>query len=165
MQRIQQIYLFLIAAVVGAELLMGIIVAPTLFFPKEILGDGVLSHFQSGQLMTAIFISYNKALLALSIIILVYEMVNFNNNRAESFNLRFSTLMIALIHLCLALVFILYFTDYIVEAQKSGAKATTTETFHAIHSASEWCMKIMVILQALLYFLRFPKRVKVKSEN
>lgn len=160
MYKILGIYLFALALLIGVEVSIGTLIAPTIFFPQAILGDGVLSHFQSGQLMTAIFLKYNTALMVISILSLLYEMVNFNNNRAESFNLKFSTLMLSLINLSLACVFVLYFTDYIVETQKLGAEATQSETFAKIHGASEWCMKIMMIAQTILFFIRFPRKTK-----
>ncbi|MCI6988520.1 MAG: DUF4149 domain-containing protein [Campylobacter sp.] len=158
MRKILPIYLFLIAIVVGIELTLGVLVAPTIFYPSEFLGDNVLSHFQSGQLMTNIFVKYNTPLIIISIIILIYEMINFNNNKSQSFNMRFSTLMIGLIHICLALTFVLYFSDYIVGAQAKGPEATMTAEFYSIHNASEWTMKLLLILQTLLFFLKFPRQ-------
>lgn len=155
---ITKIYLFFIAAIIGVELSLGILVAPVIFFPSDLIGEGVLSHFQSGQMMTSIFVKFGKILMILSIFSLIFEMVNFNNNKAQSFNLRFSTLMIALINLILALLFVLFFTDYIVEAQKLGAEATKTAEFLQIHNASEWSMKVIVVLQMILFFLKCPKK-------
>jgi len=158
MRAILPIYLFLLAATIGVELALGGIVAPVIFHPDALIGDGVLTRFQSGQLMTANFIIYGKILIAMCIVVLVYEMVNFNNNPAEPFNRRLSTLMLALIHLMLGLLFVLYFTDYIVTAQAGGAQNTQTAEFAKIHSASEWTAKIILIVQAIIFFMRFPKR-------
>ncbi|EHT1194916.1 DUF4149 domain-containing protein, partial [Campylobacter jejuni] len=40
--------LFLLASIIGVELILGIVVAPTIFFPQNLIGEGVLSHFQRG---------------------------------------------------------------------------------------------------------------------
>ena len=52
MRAIFSIYIFIIAALIGIELSLGALVAPVVFFPQQIIGDGVLSHFQSGKLMS-----------------------------------------------------------------------------------------------------------------
>lgn len=158
MNKILAIYLFLLASLIGVELSLGAFVAPTIFYPASIFGEGVLSHFQSGQLMSAIFVKYNGLLMGFSIVSLVFEMVNFNNNKTQNFNIRFSTLMLSLLNLVLALMFVLYFTDYILEAQKMGEEITQNESFYKIHKASEWCMKILMTLQTILFFMKFPKK-------
>ncbi|MBP5778420.1 MAG: DUF4149 domain-containing protein [Campylobacter sp.] len=157
MSKILGIYLFLLAALIGIELALGVFVAPTIFFPQSFLGDGVLSHFQSGQLMTQIFLKYNKILMIITAISFIFEMVNFNNNKSQNFNFRFSTLMLAVLNLILMVLFVLVFTDYIVEAQKAGAAATQTAEFAKIHKGSEWTMKFMIIAQTILFFMKFPR--------
>ena len=88
MRAIFSIYIFIIAALMGIELSLGALVAPVVFFPQQIIGDGVLSHFQSGKLMSEIFVKYGGILIAVSIICLVFEMINFNNNKSQSFLLK-----------------------------------------------------------------------------
>lgn len=162
---IKAIYLFLIASLVGVEISIGAFVAPTIFFPDNLIGSGVLTHFQSGQLMSAIFVKYNKFLIAICVISLIFEMVKFNNNKKLSFYNRFSTLMIALLNLILGLLFVLFFTDYILSAQNNGAAATVTTQFLQIHKASEWCMKIMMIAQVFLFFINFSREKEPKKQN
>lgn len=154
MRAIFSIYIFIIAALIGIELSLGALVAPVVFFPQQIIGEGVLSHFQSGQLMSEIFARYGGILIAVSVICLVFEMINFNNNKSQSFRLRLSTLMLTLVNIILALLFVLYFTDYVINAQKIGAEATTTQEFAQIHAVSEWCMKLIVVFQAVLFFAK-----------
>ncbi|HEF3520623.1 TPA: DUF4149 domain-containing protein, partial [Campylobacter jejuni] len=48
--------LFLLGSIIGVELILGIVVAPVIFYPANLIGEGVLSHFQSGLMMTRIFI-------------------------------------------------------------------------------------------------------------
>lgn len=153
MQKILNIYLFLLAVLVGLEMSVGAFVAPVIFNPNEIIGKDVLTHFQSGQLMTEIFLKFNNVLIFISIVSFVYETINLAKNKIESFNLKFSSFMLSLLNLALACVFIFYFTDYILEAQHLGT--TTTSTFAQIHKASEWTMKVMLILQTILFFIKF----------
>lgn len=152
--RFLNIYLFLLAMVIGMEVSIGAFLAPTIFFPQNIIGEGVLSHFQSGQLMTNVFVKYNYVLLAVSVISFIYESVNLKFDK--SFYKKTSSFALSFIVLVLALAFVFYFTDYILEAQKLGAEATQNEQFGKIHSTSELVMKIMMIAQILLFFIKFP---------
>ena len=163
MRAIFSIYIFIIAALIGIELSLGALVAPVVFFPQQIIGEGVLSHFQSGQLMSEIFARYGGILIAVSIICLVFEMINFNNNKSQSFRLRLSTLMLTLINIILALLFVLYFTDYVISAQKIGAGATMTPEFAQIHAASEWCMKLIIVFQTVLFFAKILPTLAAKK--
>ena len=36
--------LFLLAAVIGVELVLGVVVAPVIFYPQNLIGDNVLNH-------------------------------------------------------------------------------------------------------------------------
>ncbi|NLY04035.1 MAG: DUF4149 domain-containing protein [Campylobacter sp.] len=166
MRKFLNIYLFLLAILVGLELMAGAIVAPVIFYPNQLLGEGVLDHFQSGILMTEIFIRLNSAIIIICLISFIYELINLSKNKTESFNLKFSTFMLAAIILALACAFAFYFTDYIVEAQKLGPTATIgNASFNKMHDASEWTMKIILILQAILFFLKFPKQTITENSK
>lgn len=165
MRKVLNIYLFLLAMLVGLEVAAGAFVAPVIFYPQALIGEGVLTHFQSGILMTEIFIRFNKVLLFITAISFIYELLNLCINKKESFNLKFSSFMLAFLNALLAAAFVFYFTDYIVEAQKLGPEATLgSETFAKMHSASEWVMKLLLILQTILFFLKFPKSLGNKVE-
>lgn len=152
--RFLNIYLFLLAMVIGIEVSIGVFLAPTIFFPQNIIGEGFLSHFQSGQLMTNVFVKYNYVLIVVSVIGFIYESINLKFD--TSFYKKISSFLLSFIVLVLALAFVFYFTDYILQAQKLGAEATQNEQFAKIHSASELVMKIMMISQILLFFIKFP---------
>lgn len=160
LNRFLGIYLFLLALVIGFEVFAGAIVAPAIFFPTQIIGEGVLSDFQSGQLMTVIFVKMGKILMIVSIISFLFEMINLANNRTQSFTLKFSSMAISAINLLLAIVFVLVFTDYILTAQAGGVEATQTAEFAQIHGASELTIKILMFLQMALFFLKFYNRDK-----
>ena len=165
MSKFLGIYLFLLSVLIGFELFAGIAVAPAIFHPENSVGTGVLSQFQSGQIMSGIFIKMNKFLLIVSILSFLFEMINFANNKTQKFNIKFSTIMIATINLLLALAFILYFTDYILNAQSIGVNAIQTDEFRQIHSASELCIKILLVLQVILFFIKFQTIKMAKSDE
>lgn len=154
--RFLNIYLFLLATLIGVELALGVLVAPVIFYPQNIIGDGVLTHFQSGQLMTQIFIKYNYVLLCVSVISFIYESINFKFD--TNFYKKISSFFLSLIVLILASLFVFYFTDYILQAQKIGIQATQSEEFKQIHNASEFVMKLMMVAQLILFFIKFTKK-------
>ena len=143
----------LLAVLIGAELTLGILVAPVIFFPQSIIGDGILTHFMSGQMMTKIFLNLNYILLFISIAIMISEL--FDLRKKIIFSLKFSMLMLAFLNLALALSFVFFFTPFIVYAQNLGVDATHTAEFAKMHSASEYVMKIMLVLQIILFFVKF----------
>ncbi|MBZ7935566.1 MULTISPECIES: DUF4149 domain-containing protein [Campylobacter] len=146
--------LFLLAAMIGIELILGIVVAPVIFYPQNFIGDGILSHYQSGILMTQIFIKMGYLLLIVSTINILFEIFSYFREKFN-FKIKFSKLMLSLIILILSLVFVFYFTEQIISMQKLGEQATTSTEFTSIHSASEITLKIILVSQIFLYFLSF----------
>ena len=138
---------------IGTELTLGILVAPVIFFPQNIIGEGVLTHFMSGQMMTKIFLKFNYALLFVSAFVAVSEL--FDLRKKLAFSLKFSTFMLSFLNLALALSFVFIFTPFIVQAQSLGAEATQTAEFAKMHSTSEYVMKVMLVLQLILFFVKF----------
>ncbi|MGH2267688.1 DUF4149 domain-containing protein [Campylobacter taeniopygiae] len=146
--------LFLLAVMIGIELILGIVVAPVIFYPQNFIGDGILSHYQSGILMTQIFIKMGYLLLIVSIINILFEIFSYFREKFN-FKIKFSKLILSLIILILSLVFVFYFTEQIISMQKLGEQATTSTEFTGIHSASEITLKIILASQIFLYFLSF----------
>ena len=138
---------------IGTELTLGILVAPVIFLPQSIIGEGVLTHFMSGQMMTKIFLKFNYVLLFVSAFVAVSEL--FDLRKKLAFSLKFSTFMLSFLNLALALSFVFIFTPFIVQAQSLGAEATQTAEFAKMHSASEYVMKVMLVLQLILFFVKF----------
>ncbi|QCD52370.1 DUF4149 domain-containing protein [Campylobacter sp. RM16192] len=154
------LYLLLLAALIGIEASIGAFVAPTIFYPQNILGQGVLTHFQSGLLMTNIFVKFNYVLLFISIMAIVYEIFAAKFEKNSHFALKFSSFALSFINLALAAAFVFYFTPYILDAQKLGVSGTTTAEFVQVHKASELVMKIMMFAQILLFFIKFPRQAR-----
>ena len=108
MVKFRSFYLLLLGICIGAELAIGIFMAPVIFYPSQYIGEGVLSHYQSGQLMTQVFLKYNVMLIFISSLIFLFEIVNLKNS--ESFNYKISAFFLALIITLLAMAFVFYFT-------------------------------------------------------
>lgn len=149
----RSIYLFLLAALVGIEITLGAFVAPVIFYSAKFIGDGVLTHFQSGVMMTQIFVKCNYVLLFVAVWAIVYELLHIKKDFC--LHIKISSIFLALINLALAIAFVYYFTDFILQAQKIGESATIGNAeFDAVHKASEYVMKLMIISQILLFFMQ-----------
>lgn len=148
------IHLFLLAAMIGVELILGVVVAPVVFYPQNLIGENILSQFQSGLIMSDIFVKMGYVLLVVSLFNAFYELFSFMKKQ-ENFRLRFSKFALAFIILILALFFVFYLTTYILEAQKMDESVIKTAEFQSMHEASEVVIKIIVCMQIFLYFLSF----------
>ncbi|MDR2100784.1 MAG: DUF4149 domain-containing protein [Campylobacteraceae bacterium] len=143
------VYMLVLGICIGSEIAVGMLAAPVIFFPSAYLGDGVLSHFQSGILMTQIFVKFNVMLMFCTLLIVAYEIYLY---KIKSYD--FVSSVIFFIILLASLAFVLYFTPYIVEAQKSGAEVTASAEFRSVHGWSEIVMKVILLSQVSLFFRR-----------
>lgn len=149
------IYLLLLGICIGVEISVGILVAPVIFFPTNFLGEGVLTHFQSGILMTQIFLKFNMLFMFITIFILFYEIYTILKKRWD-----LTSLILAFIIICCAFLFVFYFTPFIVEAQALGPSATSSEKFLDMHKGSELVIKVALLAQVLLFFRKIFIKVK-----
>lgn len=145
----KKIFFFLISALIGIELFVGIVVAPTIFFPQNYGIQSPLTLFQSGLLMTRIFVVLGYILFGVTCMSFLYALIA--KNKAFFWTM--------LIILALASLFAFYFTPFILEAQALGQSATQSQNFAKMHSYSEWCLKAIVVFQLLgLIFLSKKER-------
>ncbi|MDR0666945.1 MAG: DUF4149 domain-containing protein [Campylobacteraceae bacterium] len=142
-------YLLLLGLCIGAEIAVGMLAAPVIFYPDSFLGAGVLSHFQSGILMTQVFLKFNVLLMLCMFLAAIYEIYLYKINKYD-----FVSAVILFIALLGSMAFVLYFTPYIVEAQTAGAQATATTEFRSMHGWSEIVMKAVLLSQVTLFFRR-----------
>ncbi len=147
---ISGIYFVFLGAMIGAEFAAGAMLAPVIFYPEAFIGEGVLTHFQSGMLMTQVFLKLNIMLIIWTMLAWCYELysLKFGTKDVASF-------LILIIISAGVYLFIFYFTPFIVEAQKQGEQAIGTEQFASIHKASEIDLKALMMLQLMLFFRRF----------
>lgn len=150
MKSVMIVYVLLLGMAIGVGLAVGAFLAPVIFYPHTYLGLGVLTHFQSGILMTQVFLKSNILFLIVAFYSLVYESFSwFKQKEKERVAMSLSLLSMAL-----TASFVWYYTPYIVDAQLQGALATTTEAFRTIHKQSEWVMKALLLVQGSLLFRR-----------
>ncbi|MBE0494785.1 MAG: DUF4149 domain-containing protein [Campylobacterales bacterium] len=148
------VYMLSVGAMVGVELAVGLMMAPVIFNPSLFLGEGVLSHYQSGILMTQVFLRFNMALLIVTLFGALYEVVAFKQGRGDKWAFGATVIVVYA-----AMMFIFYYTPFIVEAQAVGPEATQTDVFASMHKGSEWMVKVLLMAQVVV----FGRRIWVKK--
>lgn len=150
----KRIYLFLLAALIGCELSIGVLLAPTLFHANDILGLNLLSRLQSGLLMSQVFVKFNYVLVFVAVFGMLLQSYEYFKHKG-GFKKRFSKLMLGAIILVLSLLFVFYFSAYILEAARTSMEGVQMQEFDKIHKASEYCLKIIMLAQLILFFLSY----------
>ncbi len=143
------VYLLLLGILGGSLITLGMMVAPIIFKAPSILPKFNLTLFESGKLMAQIFVRFNYVLGAMGFIVLLYEIVSFIYYKRS---LVYLILGVAIGALCLLFVF--YYTPYILNAQKVGEAALQSAEFARSHAQSEWLFKELLVLVCALFFLR-----------
>ncbi|WP_333804418.1 DUF4149 domain-containing protein [Sulfurospirillum sp.] len=150
MRSLMVVYLVMLSVAIGVEIAAGAFVAPVIFFPQKYLGDGVLTHFQSGILMTQVFLKMNLVIGFVALYSIIYEVQVWMMFK----NYDFISFILSIIVVLTTGLFIFYYTPFIVHAQQLGAVETTTEIFAKMHKQSEWVMKALMVAQFMLFVRR-----------
>ena len=142
------IYVVFVGMALGVELCAGAFVAPIIFHPNGYLGEGVLTHFQSGILMTQIFLKSNMLLGVVAFYGIVFEVIAWLTNK----NKDILSLCLSFAGFIFTALFLFYYTPFIVNAQI--ALTTESEAFFKMHKESELVMKSLMIVQLVIMFRR-----------
>lgn len=143
-------YITFLGIALGVEIAAGAFIAPVIFFPHRFLGEGVLSHFQSGILMTQVFLKTNLLLSFVALYSVFIESLMW----IKKTNRDIFSMLCVVVALGLSALFVLYYTPFIVEAQAQGALATASEAFAKMHKESEAVLKALMVTQLGLLFRR-----------
>lgn len=139
-------YNLLLGLTLGSSFALAAFVAPAIFNSSLALGGEILSPFQEGLIMTAIFKKYSTLLIITAIVILIKEVTELAVYR----NRDYFQLGIALVAVVSTLLFAAYFTPEIIEAQAGGPELTGSKTFQAIHQASVLDFSFILVSLAVL---------------
>ncbi|MBP1680839.1 MAG: putative rane protein [Proteobacteria bacterium] len=150
MKSFMVIYLAMLGIAMGVEIAAGAFIAPVIFFPQKYLGDGVLSHFQSGILMTQVFLKMNLVIGFVALYSIIYEVQVFMMRK----NYDFLSFFLSFLIVGSTGLFLFYYTPFILHAQQLGSAETTTEAFDTMHKQSEWIMKALMVAQFGLFIRR-----------
>ncbi|MDE5603536.1 MAG: DUF4149 domain-containing protein [Helicobacter sp.] len=142
------LYLLLIGVCLGATLASGAFVTSSIFRAAEIVKNLEITTFQSGILMTSIFLKLNFLLNILALYIIIYEILALSIYRKKI------TPLLGLINVILIFLFTLYYTPFIVEAQSLGEESFYSETFATMHYQSVLIFKALMISLFILFIYR-----------
>ena len=133
-------YLILLGATLGAVLYAGIVVAPVIFHADRWLGEGVLSHFHMGLLMTQNFIGLSYLVSMTMLAVFLYEGYKYKMFERDKLTTAFALLL-----LMSGALFNWYYLPDIVTMQMAGEEMTRGEIFQKVHKASEIDFKIFAL--------------------
>ncbi len=146
---VKTLYLLLLGITIGTIITLGIFVAPVIFKAWLYLDPLEISKFHSGILMTQIFIKSGVLLNFTAFAIIIYELIATRLGDSRPVFLLLGFLSVGLI-----LLFTLYYTPYIIEAQKLGESATSSDEFASMHRQSEEVFKLLLVTLTLLFGVR-----------
>lgn len=149
------LFIVMLGMTLGAGLLAGVVVAPTIFKSEILLGSELLTRFQEGLLMTQVFERLAYLVNFLVILAVVYEVIRFKAFE----NTRWSMLLTFLVA-STGLLFTSYYIPQILEMQLAGEAMTLSETFENVHKASEWNFKLFAVSTLGLLILTLRKTLK-----
>lgn len=143
------LYLWILGVSAGVIITLGIFVAPVIFRAWSYLPELGISKFDSGILMTHIFVNSGYLLNVVAFFIIAFEILSFRLGISRPLYIVFGGISVISIFL-----FTLYYTPYIIEVQKLGTEATSSSAFNSMHMQSEWVFKILLFTLSALFFSR-----------
>ena len=138
-------YLILLGVTLGAAVCAGVFAAPVIFHADELLGGGVLTHYQEGVVMTRIFLKLGWLVNLACALILVAEGYHFLRFYRDQI-----TFYSAFVTVWTGFMFTLYYMPQIVAFQKQGVSILDNEIFQGTHMMSEWDFKLFVVALTVL---------------
>ena len=148
-------YIIILATVLGAGLLAGVVVAPTIFHSEVLLGSELLSQFQEGLLMTQVFERLAYVVNVLVIVVILYEIIKYKAFESDRWSLM-TTFLVA----GTGLMFTSYYIPDILEMQALGEAKTKSMEFINTHKGSEINFKIFAFSSLALLILNLKKALK-----
>lgn len=148
-------YLILLAAMLGAGLFAGIVVAPVTFNTDQWLGADILTRFQEGQIMTENFLRLSYLVNVVLISVVLYEGYKFKKFERDTL-----TQVATFFVLATGLLFSQYYIPDIIAMQEQGVEATKSVAFINTHKGSEINFKIFSLALLVLIVQNMRKACK-----
>ena len=142
-------YLLVIAASLGAVLVLGAIVAPVVFHSDRYLVGMLIDHYNMGIIMGEIFHRFSYWIYFLAAYIAFYEAYMYKRGQRDA--ILFGAAVTALFS---SLMFAAVYAPKILSMQAMGKEATQSDTFANIHIASEIDFKLLAIALLILFVRR-----------
>ena len=142
-------YLITLAAVFGATLSLGAIVAPVVFTSDAYTQGVMLDHYNMGLIMSEIFRRFTYVVYFCVAYIAIYEAVMYKTGERDRI-----VFLAAFMSLFSGLLFASVYVPRILQMQDAGVEATRSDTFANLHFASEFDFKIFAIALLVLFIRR-----------
>ncbi len=142
-------YLIILAATLGAVLVLGVIVAAVVFHTDRILVDVLLDTYNAGIIMGEIFHRFSYWVYFVSAYVIFYEALRYKSGERDAFAFASATIVVFS-----GLLFSGVYAPKILEMQALGVEATLSDTFMNIHIASEIDFKILAFGLLMLFIRR-----------
>ena len=148
-------YLVFLAAVMGASIYAGAVVAPVIFNTFDIFSEEVLSHFQEGMIMTENFIRLSYVVTLSVVFVAIYEGYRYKKGERDLL-----AQIAAFLIISTGLLFSYYYLPDILLMQQAGAQMTGSATFAKAHKASEIDFHIYVLAILLLLIRNLQRALR-----
>lgn len=148
-------YLIILGATLGAGLLAGIVVAPTIFNSELLLGSELLSRFQEGLLMTQVFERLAYLVNVMVLFVVIYEVIKWKSFESDRW-----TSMATFFVVASGLMFTSYYIPDILQMQSAGEAMTQSDAFLNTHKGSELNFKLFAFATLALLILNLKKALR-----
>ncbi len=148
-------YLILLGVTLGAVLFAGAVTAPVIFNAGKYIGEGVLTHYQEGLLMTQNFKMLSYLINVVMISVFLYEGYKYKMFERDKL-----TTASALLVIMTGALFNFYYLPDILDMQLAGPAMTASEQFVNTHKGSELDFKIMALAILVLIIQNMRKACK-----
>ncbi|RLA74539.1 MAG: DUF4149 domain-containing protein [Epsilonproteobacteria bacterium] len=148
-------YLVLLGATLGAGLFAGIVVTAVTFHTEQWLGEGVLTHYQEGLIMTQSFVRLSYLVNFTLLVVFLYEGYKYKKFERDTIT-QIATFFV----FATGLLFAHYYIPDILTMQTAGEAMTQSEAFINTHKGSEINYKIFSLALLVLMVRNMQKACK-----
>lgn len=142
-------YLIILAASLGAVVVLGAFVAPVIFHTDRIVIGMTIDNYNAGIIMGEIFHRFSYWIYLLAASVVVYELIMYKSGQRDSIVFGSSVTVVFS-----SLMFSAVYAPRILSMQAMGIEATQSDTFANLHLASELDFKILAIALLILFVKR-----------
>lgn len=142
-------YLLVLASTFGAVITIGALVAPVVFNNSSLGMEVIVDKYNAGMMMAEIFYRFSYWIYFVAFYTLSYELYMYNIGQRDKY-----IFVSAFVVIFTSLMFSGVYAPKILAMQELGREATQSDTFIAVHKASEIDFKILAVALLVLFVRR-----------
>jgi len=142
-------YFIVLAATLGAVLVLGAVVAPVVFHTDRITVNLLIDNYNAGIIMGEIFRRFAYWIYFVAIFVAIYEAMVYKMGQRDAISFGAAATVIFS-----SLMFSSVYVPKILSMQALGREATQSDTFENVHIASEIDFKILAVALLVLFIRR-----------